>query len=956
MPETSKMPPFSPETLTPKESISPTAQCQPDYWLYPSRLALTAQALNKIAENGEYISPPISLKDDETNSYELRRPRSGFIYILAANINGCGSHREITAKASSGKAWYIYHYHAPETAVKLKPSIHSLDYCFTQFRCEDEDIYKKWGKAKALPQPHIPLSQLIKEIEIMYSDFELPLAFLDELVTNNTLRGNWMKKVNIQSPSDEKGTGFFNKIVSLVKDLSTDIPLAKNYQNYMFWAPTGKISHEFGNIKLSNKGVVVELPDIIGTSRDLVSYIRYLEDKKNEKIAKYEYAISTAIVIDEYVRTNIKETLQIIHRYSNPFKTIKEAYNDELISLVAKSHLNNSENDIINALKQEFELADIPGYNTIHKVANIPRLFSQKFDNLFKAHLKLIKENKSKLEEFLAIYNKNKEEQDLLNAFCLYAHGLLWGLNATTLGKQCLIQAFNTEDNNLSKKLQSQVKPFANDLSSIVTTINAGLTAMASVQEIRGLNAYAYDKIVSALVAEIITGDAYRNTKGILYPRSQTISNITTVYRKLGFSSKEYKMDELSSVLQGNIQILNPSRTPVENKSVILKHSTRLEIHDETYHQFTQSAGKLSGLVKLLAFSSFIGYWTETETYTTQGKLANDSTYALMLAFASYMAPEGSLALEYTKTGTLDISLQAINRQTGLAFTSRWAAMRAGFMDASFALSGIAVLFEVWLAQEAAYKGDDIAFWGAVSRGVGTGMLGVSRTLLGVGATSITQGYVISGTILQIIGRVFPYIGAVLLTVGVIMRLLEKKDMELWIKNGFWGNSDNYWGDSIKGYKWSLKRHDEFEDQWENAINNSYTVYHYFDYEFQKLFSLTDKPILARVDKNNIRILHPNIKNESITQQIEISQKIVSTNNDAYELKSNLSIKYEKEGSAIISMPDEWEIYDRYNQIIRAIERRYLENIKLVVSMPRYYNSAGDKIYSNPILSNLHDL
>ncbi|WP_308192070.1 toxin VasX [Aggregatibacter actinomycetemcomitans] len=895
------------------------------------------------------MSPPISLADDNSDSYELRRPRSGFIYILAANIDGCGSHREITAKASLEQAWYIYHYHAPETAIKLKPSIHSLDYCFTQFRCEDEDIYKKWGRAKALPQPHIPLSQLIKEIEIMYSDFELPLAFLDELVTNNKLRGNWMKKFNIQSPDNKEGTTVFNKIVSLVKDFSTDISLAKNSQNYMFWAPTGKISNEFDNIKISDKGVVVAFPDIVGISRDLVSYIQYLENKKSEKLAKYEYAISTAMVIDEYVKTkNIKEKLQIIHRYSNPFKTMEEAYNDELISLAAKSHLNNSENDIINALKQEFELTDIPGYNTIHKVANIPRLFSQKFDNIFKAHLKLIKENEPKLKEFLAIYNKNEEAQDLLNGFCLYAHGLLWGLNATTLGKQCMIQAFESQNKALSEKIKSQIKPFTNDLSTIVTTINAGLTAMASVQEIRGLNAYAYDKIVSALVAEIITGDAYRNTKGILYPRSHTISNITTVYRKLGFSLKEYEMDELSSVLKGNIKILNPSRTPVENRSVILERSTRLEVHDETYHQFTQSAGKLSGLVKLLAFSSFIGYWTETETYTRQGKLANDSTYALMLAFASYMAPEGSLALEYTKTGTLDISLQAINRQTGLAFTSRWAAMRAGFMDASFALSGIAVLFEVWLAQEAAYKGDDIAFWGAVSRGVGTGMLGVSRTLLGVGATSITQGYVISGTILQIIGRVFPYIGAVLLTVG--------KDIELWVKNGFWGNSDNYWGESIKGYEWSLKREDEFDVQWKDAKNNSNEVHHYFDYEFQKLFSLTDKPILARVDKNNIRIIHPNIKNELITQQIEISQKIVSTNNDAYELKSNLSIKYEKEGSAIISMPDEWEIYDQYNQIIRSIERRYLENIKLVVSMPRYYNSTGDKIYSNPISSNLHDL
>ncbi|WP_230457001.1 hypothetical protein [Aggregatibacter actinomycetemcomitans] len=72
-----------------------------------------------------------------------------------------------------------------------------------------------------------------------------------------------MKKFNIQSPDNKEGTTVFNKIVSLVKDFSTDISLAKNSQNYMFWAPTGKISNEFDNIKISDKGVVVAFPDIV---------------------------------------------------------------------------------------------------------------------------------------------------------------------------------------------------------------------------------------------------------------------------------------------------------------------------------------------------------------------------------------------------------------------------------------------------------------------------------------------------------------------------------------------------------------------------------------------------------------------------------------------------------------------------------------------------------------------
>ncbi|WP_237184467.1 hypothetical protein [Rodentibacter caecimuris] len=457
-------------------------------------------------------------------------------------------------------------------------------------------------------------------------------------------------------------------------------------------------------------------------------------------------------------------------------------------------------------------------------------------------------------------------------------------------------------------------------------------------------------------MAEIITGEVYQTGKKRQYPRSQRVNNITNVYRKFGFSMKEYEIKELRSALQGNIQILNPSKAPIKNKSVTLFSSTRLEIHDESYHQFQQSAGKLNGAVKLLTFLSFIGYWVNIETYTVQGKLANDSTYALILGVAAYMAPEGNLALEYRQLDRLNISLQAINKATGEAFTSRWAAMRAGLMDASLALTGIAVMFEVFLAQEAAYKGDDIDFWGAVSRGTGGSMIGLSPTFIATGVTAIAEGHVISGNILQLLGRVFPYIGSVLVLIGMVMRLFKSEDIELWIKHGFWGNSLHYWGEGVGAYDWTKRRVNNkiFKSQFDDSTNPNSNIKTYYNIEFQRLSSLLDKPKLEYIGKYRIQVRHPNI-NSNIAKNIKVKfSNVYDAGTGQYLLITQPTIIYEKEGIAILHYPkDKWVINDNnYERIINVYE---LQIIRLSVSIPRYENSS-QSITSEPASFNLHKI
>ena len=145
-----------------------------------------------------------------------------------------------------------------------------------------------------------------------------------------------------------------------------------------------------------------------------------------------------------------------------------------------------------------------------------------------------------------------------------------------------------------------------------------------------------------------------------------------------------------------------------------------------------------------------------------------------------------------------------------------------------------------------------------------------------------------------------------MIALGIAFPFLEQEDIEIWIENGFLGKSPNYWGGSINGYDWTEPRKDFinriFVDS-QNA-NSKEKESRFYQLEFQKLNSLLNKPVLSRVNKNEIRISHPNINSPSITETIKVTQKLVLDNNDVYYLDSELPITYEQEGSAIITLPN----------------------------------------------------
>ena len=94
-------------------------------------------------------------------------------------------------------------------------------------------------------------------------------------------------------------------------------------------------------------------------------------------------------------------------------------------------------------------------------------------------------------------------------------------------------------------------------------------------------------------------------------------------------------------------------------------------------------------------------------------------------------APDSELGFEFRQVAGQRMSLTAINNATGATFSSGWQAARAGLFNFGTALAGIGVLVEVANAHEAKYKGDEIDYWGAVSRGTGSALMALSPATLG---------------------------------------------------------------------------------------------------------------------------------------------------------------------------------------------------------------------------------
>ena len=958
------------------------APCQEGIRLYPTRFALTDKAFENIKSKGEMPPLPKNASGDE--NYDARRLRDGFVYILAVNaeIKGCF---EISAEAANGQAWYIYRYRSKDVNFDQGNEAFGINYSFSLFN----DYEAGYTNKVTLPTPYIELNKAIESAYMMFTDVYLPMSLLRKIETDPLVRNHWMRNVQLKNPQ-----GYSINMATLqqtVKDFSpqtkmmTDQALTSNAYRF---TPIGKPT-DWEEIKdqlmHSQKGVIVALEDPVGTTRDLSGYHLYLTAERDNVLAKYEYAISTARILDAHALHKYKEEVKSARdslEMANAelrdqgLRTIEPApikfsqlYQKVFSDYIDSEHLKaNGDADVLNVLKAELQLEDdLPGVNAINKMAYIPTRFGTFFKNVANAHSAFIATHSNKLSALYDLYDGNPEDVEAANAWCCYMHGFLHGLDISPYGRNALIAALPIEDADAYKAppYAQQATPAVESLKKYLSDFTKALGALEKVAKTGYLNMATYDLVIELVIDKIYVRYASSSHKGYvgkLFSVPQTIQS--TYQAKL--STKE--IEKILPTHRSQAAVPKHVKRLQENI-----RSLKVEYAPRQYGLFQITEG-LAGLNKALSASVVLGFFVPNKAETELGKLGNDPFLASMQVIAGMYAPKGGLEQHTSKALT---ELEQLTSRKNLQ-QSKWISyfeqkgagsaltrIRNAIINVNTGLAGVGAMFEFFNWVEADYKSDEVGKTAALlSMGGGLAIEGAIGSL-GMLAGSSTLS---AGTLTLLTGLSYATlgIGIVLITIAIIYNYFAPEDIELWAENGFWGKSPKYWGEpnQEKAYEWLVKRPEVFQDQFDKSkfkYNNNLlvindTAVHFYRIEMQRYLKSVAEVVVTLDSTNPRKILihYPGIYTEQDAKEIRIDRmegyaKNVKKVYPSYEdwrlsiekEKLHTTTTFEQEGVAGITIHDERLPYmniTTYSEDVDegAIPYEDLLALSVQVSVPNY--------------------
>lgn len=921
------------------------APCQEGIRVYPTRFALTDKAFENIKSKGEMPPLPKNASGDE--NYDVRRLRDGYVYILAVNaeVKGCF---EISAEAANGQAWYIYRYRSKDVDFNQGNQAFGINYSFSLFN----DYEAGYTNKVILPTPYIELNKAIESAYMMFTDVDLPMNLLRKIETDPLVRNHWMRNVQLKNPQ-----GYSINMATLqqtVKDFSpqtkmmTDQALTSNaYRFTPIGKPTGweEIKNQLMH---SQNGVIVALEDPVGTARDLSGYHLYLTTERDNVLAKYEYAISTARILDAHALHKYKEEVKSARdslEMSNAelrdqgLRTIEPApikfsqlYQKVFSDYINSEHLKaNGDADVLNVLKAELQLEDdLPGVNAINKMAYIPTRFGLSFKHLVSAHSNFICAHRDKLAKLYSLYTSNPLDGTAAKAWCCYMHGFLHGLDISPYGRNALIAALPIEDADAYKAppYAQQATPAVESLKKYLSDFTKALGALEKVAKTGYLNMATYDLVIELVIDKIYVRYASSSHKGYvgkLFSVPQTIQS--TYQAKL--STKE--IEKILPTHRSQAAVPKHVKRLQENI-----RSLKVEYAPRQYGLFQITEG-LAGLNKALSASVVLGFFVQNKAETELGKLGNDPFLASMQVIAGMYAPKGGLEQHTSQALT---ELEQLTSRKNLQ-QSKWisyfkqkgagsalARIRNAIINVNTGLAGVGAMFEYFNWVEADYKSDEVGKTAALlSMGGGLAIEGAIGSLGMLAGSSLSAGTL---TLLTGLSYATLGIGIVLITIAIIYNYFAPEDIELWAANGFWGKSPKYWGEpnQEKAYEWTDKRLSSFKtDIFDASIfrySNSEIMpkdkVRYYRIEMQRYLKSVAEVVVSLDSSNPRKILvsYPGIYTEQDAKEIRIDRmegyaKNVKKVYPSYEdwrlsiekEKLHTTTKFEQEGVAGITIHDE---------------------------------------------------
>ena len=920
------------------------APCQEGIRLYPTRFALTDKAFENIKSKGEMPPLPKNASGDE--NYDARRLRDGLVYILAVNaeVKGCF---EISAEAANGQAWYIYRYRSKDVNFDQGNEAFGINYSFSLFN----DYEAGYTNKVTLPTPYIELNKAIESAYMMFTDVYLPMSLLRKIETDPLVRNHWMRNVQLKNPQ-----GYSINMATLqqtVKDFSpqtkmmTDQALTSNAYRF---TPIGKPT-DWEEIKdqlmHSQKGVIVALEDPVGTTRDLSGYHLYLTAERDNVLAKYEYAISTARILDAHALHKYKEEVKSARdslEMANAelrdqgLRTIEPApikfsqlYQKVFSDYIDSEHLKaNGDADVLNVLKAELQLEDdLPGVNAINKMAYIPTRFGTFFKNVANAHSAFIATHSNKLSALYDLYDGNPEDVEAANAWCCYMHGFLHGLDISPYGRNALIAALPIEDADAYKAppYAQQATPAVESLKKYLSDFTKALGALEKVAKAGYLNTATYDLVIELVIDKIYVRYASSSYKGYVGKPFSVPQTIQATYQA------KLNTKEIEKVLPTHrSQAAVPKHVKKLQESI---SSLKVDMAPRQYGLFQITEG-LAGLNKALSASVALGFFVQNKAETELGKLGSDPFLASMQVIAGMYAPKGGLEQHTSQALT---ELEQLTSRKNLQ-PNKWISyfeqkgagsaltrIRNAIINVNTGLAGVGAMFEYFNWAEANYKSDEVGKTAALlSMGGGLAIEGAIGSLGMLASSSLSAGTL---TLLTGLSYATLGIGIVLITIAIIYNYFAPEDIELWAENGFWGKSDNYWGEpnQEKAYEWTKERISQFKTQFDRSkfeYSNNPSVMNdsvrFYRIEMQRYLKSVAEVVVSLDSSNPRKILvsYPGIYTTQDAKAIRIDRmegyaKNVKKVYPSYEdwrlsiekEKLHTTTTFEQEGVAGITIHDE---------------------------------------------------
>ena len=921
------------------------APCQEGIRVYPTRFALTDKAFENIKSKGEMPPLPKNASGDE--NYDVRRLRDGYVYILAVNaeVKGCF---EISAEAANGQAWYIYRYRSKDVDFNQGNQAFGINYSFSLFN----DYEAGYTNKVILPTPYIELNKAIESAYMMFTDVDLPMNLLRKIETDPLVRNHWMRNVQLKNPQ-----GYSINMATLqqtVKDFSpqtkmmTDQALTSNaYRFTPIGKPTGweEIKNQLMH---SQNGVIVALEDPVGTTRDLSGYHLYLTAERDNVLAKYEYAISTARILDAHALHKYKEEVKSARdslEMANAelrdqgLRTIEPApikfsqlYQKVFSDYIDSEHLKaNGDADVLNVLKAELQLEDdLPGVNAINKMAYIPTRFGTFFKNVANAHSAFIATHSNKLSALYDLYDGNPEDVEAANAWCCYMHGFLHGLDISPYGRNALIAALPIEDADAYKAppYAQQATPAVESLKKYLSDFTKALGALEKVAKTGYLNMATYDLVIELVIDKIYVRYASSSHKGYVGKLFSVPQTIQSTYQAT-LNTKE--IEKILPTHRSQAAVPKHVKRLQENI-----RSLKVDYAPRQYGLFQITEG-LAGLNKALSASVVLGFFVQNKAETELGKLGNDPFLASMQVIAGMYAPKGGLEQHTSQALT---ELEQLTSRKNLQ-QSKWISyfeqkgansaltrIRNAIINVNTGLAGVGAMFEIFNWVEANYKSDEVGKTAALlSMGGGLAIEGAIGSLGMLAGSSLSAGTL---TLLTGLSYATLGIGIVLITIAIIYNYFAPEDIELWAENGFWGKSPKYWGgpNQEKAYEWTKQRTSVFKKEQfdvsafkysQNKLELTNEV-RYYRIEMQRYLKSVAEVVVTLDSTNPRKILvnYPGIYTEQDAKEVRIDRmegyaKNVKKVYPSYEdwrlsiekEKLHTTTEFEQEGLAGITIHDE---------------------------------------------------